>query len=804
MTTLRIINPTGEIPRLPPRLLPDNAASRAVNCDFAHGELRSLKGTGFLKNTSRAVRSVFSDDGLRFFAWPVYTRCFLAPTIDDMFERVYFENATNGLRVTRQTQMRLSNYGPPDQHWRVGMPVPAEGETTVSVVDADLSATVGLQLQRDGHMEDIPLTGVEEIRPGREYLLTYDASSQQTEGIFGGGVVTLEGVEFVEQHVQMAYTPVDSENTLQPPRFVDLGQRVARLALWEYKEIIGASLRTQRSDVAYEGTASDGVAGWFKLLVYGTNHSLAPATEYAPISIQAKALGTDTLECTYTYKMAIGDLEVAVTRIVTNVLKVKHNGQWMSMGNASGVQISGATLFAVVSGQINGEDYVAASEGSLVGTTNDAVTVSLVEEAIGEVRVFINYGESAASDAFKSVAYAVTFVNDWGEESAPTAPVIVERDIAQTASIVSHYQAFPDGRSATGMNVYRTYATGDAYLLVNRVPILQQPDGSWRFEDASSSPQTATTLASAEWDPPNASLHSLTYAGNGFFAGAVGHDLYFSEPYHPHAWPYAMSFTHAIVGLEAVENGLLVTTLERPTIVYGAHPEQMAQQVINAEQAGVAQRSMTRSGGNAVYVSNDGFVEVSGGLASLAASQNLFARQDFRGEYLPRLRNLVLGSHDGALVGVTDPESPAAPQNHEGFIIRLDEAAAGSYTRLSLSPTPLGMSLVPEIDALFLGFANGFAEYGAGGDLPFFWRSKEFDFPQPVSFGAVVVDCSPGLVISFYSNGAKVYEKQIGTGESSFRLPSLSPQKTWAVEFSGTGTLRRFEMATSFTELKSI
>jgi hypothetical protein len=654
--------------------------------------------------------------------------------------------------------------------------------------------------------------------------LHYDASAAR-EGLFNSlGRATLEGVEYVQGSVVVPFYTVNNGGnesnggTIDRVSNNDVGGRIARLLQWELAS--GSFLRPSltKSCVAYQIEPQD-VAGtghpqgpeWFSVpeitnfnwIVFegrGTDtvKGIVPVQETGDLAIEAKLLESRFLRCSFSHP-GTGQ---AMSVLVPNVLRVKHNGQWINFRDALS-HVDAAKLHAVVSGRIAGEDYVAATAGSLTKTTNDSVTVVLTEETPGEVRVFIHYG-STADNTFANVAYAVTFVNEWAEESAPTAPEIVERDISRMVRITSTYKGFPDGKPATGMNVYRTYATGDAYLLVNKIPIPPQEDGSWLFDDASNSPQTSTALATAEWDPPNPNMHSLTYAGNGFFAGAVGKDLVFSEPYHPHAWPYAMTFPHAIVGLEAVENGLLATTLERPYIVYGAHPEQMTQQIINAEQAGVTQRSMTRAGGNAVYVSNDGMVEVSGGLASLTASQNLFTRQDWRREYLPRFRNIALGAHDGALVGIIDPESPTAAQNREGFIIRLDEAAAGSCTRFSLDPSPLGVSLVPEIDALFLCFPNGFAEYGAGSDLPFFWRSRDFEFPQPVNFGAVVVDCSPGLHIAFYVNGEKKYEKEIGDGESSFRLPSFAPQKTWAVEFSGKGTLRRFEMATSFAELKAV
>jgi hypothetical protein len=752
MTILRITNPTGEIPRLPPRLLPDNAATLAVNCDFSHGEIRSVQGIGPMKRTSDEARSVFSDDGLRFFAWSEFTRCFLAPTIDDIYDRVYFENAKDGFRVTRSSQMQLANYRPPNQHWRIGMPVPTAADAAFTLVDADLSAKVALRLEYiDGSVEDIPLRHHVPVIPGRKYILYYDASSSSSssssssQGIFdGSGYATLTGVDFVERNPRHSSDVRISWSYDGNRPILDGNPRISRLANWNV--FSGSYSYLEISGFPYKGIKSSD-PDWFLPYTYTlaipendadptyeTRHDYVEALEVdPPLSIRAKNLGNNSLECTYDISGS------SKTTILTNVVSVKHNGTWKNLGDAASPgDSSGAQLHAVVSGKIAGEDYVAATAGSLTMTTNDAVTVTLVEESPGEVWVTITYASAEASDVSRNAAYVATFVNEWGEESAPTPPIILARDVSTVVRVESHYQAFPDGKPAIGMNVYRTYATGDAYLLINPTPIGPQGDGTWLFHDASESPQTATALVSAEWDPPHPNLRSLTYVGNGFFAGAVGKDLVFSEPYHPHAWPYAMTFPQAIMGMEVVENGLLVTTLSRPYIVYGAHPEQMTQQIINTEQAGIAQRAMTRVEGNAAYVSNDGIIEVSGGLANIASSRNLFTRQDWRDRYLPNFRSMVLGAHDGAIVGIIDPDFPGA-HDYDGFVIRLDERPRAAIRA---------------------------------------WDSESTISPSP--------------------SECRSFRKSMRC------LPSIPPQKTWAVEFSGTGTLRRFEMASSFAELKGV
>lgn len=127
MTTLSIHNFTGMIPRLPPERLPDGAAEYAKNCDFSYGELRSLKGPGVLQPTAAAVRSLFTDNGARFFTWSTPTRAYLAPTIDDFFGRVYYNTEGQGLRVAQKSTMKVVGIGEPTVSYKVGVTAPSTG-----------------------------------------------------------------------------------------------------------------------------------------------------------------------------------------------------------------------------------------------------------------------------------------------------------------------------------------------------------------------------------------------------------------------------------------------------------------------------------------------------------------------------------------------------------------------------------------------------------------------------------------------------------------------------------------------------
>lgn len=547
MTILSIKTFSGEIPRLPADRLPEGSAQFAQNCDFAHGELRSLKGlgTGFATGVS-PVRALFTDNGLRFFAWNKPTRAYLHPTIGDTAGRVIYQTHGQGVRVALASNMKLSGAVPtaPTQSWKAGVKRPA----------AAISATVS-------------------------------------------GTPTSEDVE--------------------------------------------------------------------------------------------------------------------------------------------------------------------------------------------------------------TVSYVAVAINLWGEESAPSDPVFVDKKPGQTVALAITHAADPDEQMLQGIVFYRTYQANQSaeFFLLNATPVAGA-GGVYAYSDASDSTTSTTTLQTAEWSQPPSGAGSLTYMGNGFFVVAAGKDLVFSEPYRPHAWPYRMTLPHGVVGIVAVEGGVLVTTQAQSYIVAGSHPKQVSQQLLPVEQAGWSDTAMARVENSAVYAGNDGLVDLFGGQPSIKASQQLFARKDWRAKYGNVRQNLRLAAHDGQVLGFVDPTYPASAAASAGaFLIDLQEAE-GAYSRLDVGQALYGAAVSATTDELYVGTATGCATFGNGSDLPLVWQSGDVLYPAPVSFAAAAIDCTGTFSVEIRADGVLIHTQAV-TGKASFRLPPVAPAERWSVKFSGTGTVRKFDMGASFAELKA-
>lgn len=402
----------------------------------------------------------------------------------------------------------------------------------------------------------------------------------------------------------------------------------------------------------------------------------------------------------------------------------------------------------------------------------------------------------------ETVAVVAVAVNIWGEESAPSSPILFDRRTGQAATYSVSHTPTSGQQALNGINFYRTYpslqGTSD-YFLINSTPVALS-GGAASFADTSDAPLTTTVLATTAWDVPPASPSNLTYVGNGFFAVGSGKDLVFSEPYRPHAWPYRMTLPHGIVGILAVENGILVTTQAQSYLVAGAHPSQMSQQLLPAEQAGWSGTAMTRAEGAIVFASNDGLVSVYGGQPSLKESQGLFTRAVWRSLYGGVRQNLRLAYHDGQILGIVDPSYPASTASAV-FVMRLDEEA-GSFVNVTGLQQLYGAFVSGSTDQLFVTTGSGFAEWGgSSSSMTYSWHSGKEVLPSPISFACGIVDAVGTATLTIYCDGV-VRATVAVSGYTAFRIPSGSPGYRWSVKLDGTATVREVSLGMSFAELK--
>lgn len=285
---------------------------------------------------------------------------------------------------------------------------------------------------------------------------------------------------------------------------------------------------------------------------------------------------------------------------------------------------------------------------------------------IPAVAITAALGAGGAGDA-RDVAYAWTVVTSWGEESAPSdVSNIVSALQGQTVNLSGMTLVWQPGKTYTVNNwVFPVTDNGYVYKCVTAgvSGAIEPPWGStidgnttdntvvWRcykkniltdsgaekriyrantgsasriwsfldsitmaattYEDTTEDDDLGATLlpsydvnTAVQWDPPPDTLQGLVACSGGFFAGFVGKDLYFSEPYYPHAWPYRLPLPYTIVGLAVKGNYLYVMTDSYPYAFIGTHPLAMTpEKLANPKQCASKQGIVTFDRG-VLYPSN--------------------------------------------------------------------------------------------------------------------------------------------------------------------------------------------------------
>lgn len=141
MSAFKLDRFEGIFPKVPDTLLAPRAAAIAENCDFAYGELRSLKGDFKLKDLAVAAQSVWSEDGLRFYAWAEDVDAVISPLqAGPANDRLYYTTNTD-FRVTPRSLATIAGAAPTSSY-RVGVPKPTVAPS-ITVVHPTLPAAAG-------------------------------------------------------------------------------------------------------------------------------------------------------------------------------------------------------------------------------------------------------------------------------------------------------------------------------------------------------------------------------------------------------------------------------------------------------------------------------------------------------------------------------------------------------------------------------------------------------------------------------------------------------------------------------------
>ena len=728
----------GEIPRIPPDKLPPDKAQQAENCDFAYGELRPTRGTFFIRTMANSPKSIFSTDGLRFASWPYRTKAWKGPVTNDMFDRFYFTSSSGGLRVGQTSSLSL-NGGEPASY-AVGVP--------------SVQLPLTYRLVHRTTLPDYPSAQV-------KLFSYYEADGKRYDEREITGFVTVTAFK------EFTFSIAEPSSTVPAASAVSSTARTVTITRLNYTQTVsggsgdGAYTFDQDTDVEFAG-------GRTATIVDSTTVSVG-STTYSRVNYIVPSTGVG---------VPPGSVLADAAALV---------------GGAVPGTATPAVRIEVVDTAKNATIFSLSASSTTASSRSDAVPGGVEAQLLkngstaGAWKLVLDYG------VIETRSYVVTLVNDWNEESKPSAPILVQPTYLDAVELTFTPASFTGYVPGSRFRVYRT--VGSEYISCTPAPVTFSTPTTVFQDTLVNIADTDAVLESDGWDMPPTGVTGLTLLPNGFFAAFVGDTLYFSEPYRPWAWPYAMTFPVNLVGMRAVENSLVVTTLTNPYLVSGVHPDAMTQTPLAAAYAGVSDHGMCVVGNTVAYVSNDGLVVVRGFDADLTISQQFWTRDVWRQRFGTVLGQLELAFYDGAVICGCQTAGNM-------WELRLDSEGGGNLSMLGTLRSD-ALYMLPVSDQLYVVDGTSLLQYKGGGTAAYNWWSRDTILSRPVNFGAGYINTDASVTLSVYADGL-LWHRQQFAAPGYFRVPSGSKKLRWSFRLEGVGRIKELTLAETMEELKNV
>jgi hypothetical protein len=278
---------------------------------------------------------------------------------------------------------------------------------------------------------------------------------------------------------------------------------------------------------------------------------------------------------------------------------------------------------------------------------------------------------------------------------------------------------------------------------------------------------------------------------NGAMAGFEGRDIYFCEPYVPHAWPdsYRQSIDYPVVGLGSIDTTLVAVTKGTPYFIQGSHPDSMVVVKSDIEQACVSKRSIVSFNNAVFYASPDGLVMLSSN-GSQIITLGMFTRDQWQEQIKPES---VYGyHHDNKYIGFYDNGTETG-----SFVFDFDVKQFAMHD----VHTPVAYQSLRN-DKLYVLDSGAIKPWNEGTALTYGWTSKVFTAPRPTNFGSVQVEAEAYPVIFDVYLDGQLFHSQTVTSRFPFRLPP-DQGRDWEFSLTSNNEVFSVAMATTMSELQN-
>jgi len=239
----------------------------------------------------------------------------------------------------------------------------------------------------------------------------------------------------------------------------------------------------------------------------------------------------------------------------------------------------------------------------------------------------------------------------------------------------------------------------------------------------------------ATWDMPPGYMHGIVSLPNGFHAGFVGNEVFFSEPDLPYAYPtaYGQLVDYPVVGLGVFESTVVVATSALPYEIHAVHPESASLSRIELVYPCLSKKSLVSHGYGVMYQCDKGLVLIAGSTKMLV-TKDFYTRDEWDLLDIPA-GGMVSMTFDDRYMGFwtnSDGDSEVViydPFEQRSIITQNDQAVTGVWND-------------PETGVAYILDDDDIQQWDA--DLAYRqqyeWKSKKFKLPKPINLAACRID----------------------------------------------------------------
>jgi hypothetical protein len=428
-------------------------------------------------------------------------------------------------------------------------------------------------------------------------------------------------------------------------------------------------------------------------------------------------------------------------------------------------------------------------------------------------------------------SYVVTWVSEYGEEGPPSPPTVHLGKVDGTWEIGLPEPDANDlgvNRFLTKARIYRTVVSDAGvatFFLVAERDIEESSD----YEDTATDAAVASNeqLQSTNWSPPPSDLRGFAMMPNGIVAAWRDNEVWFCEPYRPHAWPaqYAINVEYPIVGLGVVGQTLVICTQSAPFTASGVNPAFITTSRFATIEPCVSRGSIMSTPEGVYYASLNGLVLVNPGRVE-NVTKNLASKE--RWQQLTRgsaLRAARLGTAYFAFGSIRPGVFDEDAFDEDAFA---QEDGSGARSGILIDPSDqrVALTVLSSEDLTSSVFNDAWSGEvfilrennvywvdladPQGVREAFQWKSKIFQTAVKGNMGVMCAYFDPGNLTSdlgevrVYADGRHVVTRQLEQSGKIMKLPAGFKAEFWQFDIRARVQLFSLHVASTAKELRRI